>query len=252
MGPRKDRRDTLHKLFIRHTAALRAYLLALIPNEDAVDDVLHATFLAIDAKADAFDPSGDFAAWARGIARYELLRYLRDRGRVPRCLSPEVIEKLSVTVPVFDMDEDRTARGNAYRFRPNTCILVGSREIVMKRMVVLVVLCVVGLSCSSSTPAEQDLNAWTREVEVITPSEVGDRLYDEIAGFEEKARIGIGGEEDAIASAKSRLRRRAAKVDADAIVIIRCGRNVASIEEDPMPSNAPMVVCQGVAIRWLD
>jgi hypothetical protein len=122
----------------------------------------------------------------------------------------------------------------------------------MKKMLALVFLCVLGLSCSSSTPEEQDLNAWTREVEVITPRDVGDRLYDEIASFEEQERIGIAGEQDAISSAKSRLRRRAAKVDADAIVIVACGRNVRPMEEDPMPHIDPMVVCQGVAIRWMD
>jgi len=99
----------LHKLFIRHTSALRGYLLALMPNEDAVDDVLQATFLVITSKAAQFDTSRDFAAWARGIARIELLRYKRAEGRTPRSLSPEVIEKLSTTAPSFHVTEERAA-----------------------------------------------------------------------------------------------------------------------------------------------
>lgn len=122
----------------------------------------------------------------------------------------------------------------------------------MKKVFALAVLCAVGFGCSSSTPADQDLDAWTMEVKVITPDQIGDRQYEELAGFEEKERIGIGTEENAISSAKSRLRVRAAKVDADAVVIIACGRNIRPMEEDRMPSTDPVVVCHGIAIRWMD
>jgi hypothetical protein len=128
----------------------------------------------------------------------------------------------------------------------------GSKENVMKKVIALAALCVLGFGCSSSTLDDQDLEAWTREVRAITPADVGDRQYEEIAGLEEQERIGIMGEEDAITSAKNRLRGRAAKLDADAIVIIACGRNVRPMEEDAMPAIDPMVVCQGVAIRWMD
>ena len=123
----------------------------------------------------------------------------------------------------------------------------------MKKMVVAVVVVVVSIvlaSCSSSTSSDPDLDAWTREVRVITPGQVGERQYEEISGLEEQERIGMAGEEQAISSAKQRLRRRAAKLDADAVVIIACGRNVRAINDNPMPATEPMVVCHGVAIRW--
>ena len=87
---------------------------------------------------------------------------------------------------------------------------------------------------------------------MLTPNQVGDRQYEEISGLEEQQRIGVSGEDAAISTAKQRLRGRAAKLDADAVVIIACGRNVKTIDDNPMATMEPMVVCQGVAIRWKD
>ena len=125
-------------------------------------------------------------------------------------------------------------------------------EVLMKKILALAVLVVAAIGCSSSTSSDPNLDAWTREVRVITPAQVGDRQYEEISGLEEQQRIGMTGEDDAISTAKQRLRRRAAKLDADAVVIIACGRNVRPIEDDRLMSTEPTVVCHGVAIRWMD
>jgi uncharacterized protein YbjQ (UPF0145 family) len=122
----------------------------------------------------------------------------------------------------------------------------------MKKILVITVLAVAAIGCSSSTTSDPNLDAWTREVTVITPNQVGDRQYEEISGLEEQQRIGVSGEDDAISTAKQRLRRRAAKLDADAVVIIACGRSVRTIDDNPMPTTEPMVICHGVAIRWKD
>jgi hypothetical protein len=113
-------------------------------------------------------------------------------------------------------------------------------EAAMRKGLALAVLFVAVSGCSSSTTSDPNLDSWTREVRVITPAQVGDRQYEEISGLEEQERIGASGEED----------RRAAKLDADAVVIIACGRNVRAIDDDPMPTAWSTVVCHGVAIRW--
>jgi len=121
----------------------------------------------------------------------------------------------------------------------------------MRKVLTLAILIIAVSGCSSSTTSsDPNLDAWTKEVRVITPDQVGDRQYEELSGLEEQERIGVSGEEDAISSAKQRLRRRAAKLDADAVVIIACGRNVRPIDDDPMPTAWSTVVCHGVAIRW--
>ena len=125
----------------------------------------------------------------------------------------------------------------------------------MNKIAACVVLAMVAFGCSSSSPADQNLDAWEREVEVITPAQLGDRQYEEVSGMLEEReliRATYSGEQDAIDAAKRRLRRRAAKLDADALVIIECGRHVQPMEETNIPSTGPEVICHGGALRWMD
>jgi hypothetical protein len=113
-----------------------------------------------------------------------------------------------------------------------------------------VVATVATTACSSSTTADPDLDAWTREVRVLTPAQVGDRRFDEIGVLEEEEPVGYQGEERAAAAAKERLRRAAARLDADAVVILECERHARSMDEMDRRSLEAAVVCRGVAIRW--
>ena len=120
----------------------------------------------------------------------------------------------------------------------------------MKKLISCGAILLAAIGCSSSSSTDSDLEAWTHEVRVIAPHQIGDREYEEVATLEEKERIGTFGEESAMRTAKENLRRRAAKLDADAVVIIACGQNVRSAEPNQLKSVDPEVVCQGVAIRW--
>ena len=120
----------------------------------------------------------------------------------------------------------------------------------MKNILWCTVLLVAAVGCSSSGSTDSDLQAWTREVRVIEPHQIGDRQYEEVASLEERQPINAYDVGSATSTAKEVLRRRAAKLDADAVVIIACGRNVRSSEPSSMRSMGPEVVCQGVAIRW--
>lgn len=60
---------------------LYAYIMAILPDADAADEVLQRTNVVVLEKADRYDPAADFTAWACKIAYYETLGYRRDRGR---------------------------------------------------------------------------------------------------------------------------------------------------------------------------
>ena len=125
----------------------------------------------------------------------------------------------------------------------------------MKRIVVCAALSLLLLGCGSSKSADPNLDAWEKEVAVIVPAAVAERQYEEIGGLlesKEVIRATYGSEDQAIDSAKRDLRRQAAKLDADAVVIVECGRHVRPVEETNLPSMGPEVVCHGFAIRWMD
>jgi hypothetical protein len=125
----------------------------------------------------------------------------------------------------------------------------------MKTIVACAALSLLVLGCSSSKSADPNLDAWEREVEIISPAAVGERQYEELGGLletREVIRPSYGSEDQAIDSAKRVLRRQAAKLDADAVVIIECGRHVRPAEETNLPSTGPEIICHGVAIRWMD
>jgi hypothetical protein len=111
------------------------------------------------------------------------------------------------------------------------------------------------LACSSSKSADPNLDAWQKEVDIISPGAVGERQYEELGGLlesKEVIRTSYGSEDQAIGTAKKNLQRQAARLDADAVVIIECGRHVRPAEETNLPSTGPEVICHGVAIRWMD
>jgi hypothetical protein len=132
---------------------------------------------------------------------------------------------------------------------------VSTREIVMKRLMTLALMwLVVGVGCSSSTSSKSDVDAWEREVRIYEPGQVPNRQYEELGGLlevREPLNGNFGTEEQAIDTAKRKLRREAAERDADAVVIVECGRHVRPDEDTRVPQIGPEVVCHGVAIRWI-
>jgi len=125
----------------------------------------------------------------------------------------------------------------------------------MKNIVACAALSLLLFGCSSSKSADPDLDAWQREVDIISPGAVGERQYEELGGLlesKEVVRASYGSEDQAIDTAKRNLQRQAARLDADAVVIIECGRHVRPAEETNLPSTGPEIICHGVAIRWID
>ena len=128
----------------------------------------------------------------------------------------------------------------------------------MKRLAACAAISILMAGCGSSKSTDPDLDAWEREVRIITPAQIADRQYEELGGLleeREPIRSSYGGDEQAIDAAKRRLRRRAAELDADAVVIIECGRSVRAmdpVEQHSLPGNELEVICHGVAIRWLN
>lgn len=97
--PHPDPVRSVQSLFIRHTAALRGYVLALVPDLNRAEDIVQEIFLVVTDKAADFEPGSDFLAWVTTIARYKVLESIRSAGRQAGSLSPSVVEALAACAP---------------------------------------------------------------------------------------------------------------------------------------------------------
>lgn len=98
-SPLDDHTLRVQQLFVLHQSRLRAFVLSLMPDFAAADDVIQETFLVISRKASEFEPDSNFFAWARRIATFKILGVARDRQRGPIRLADDVIEALASAVP---------------------------------------------------------------------------------------------------------------------------------------------------------
>ncbi len=88
--------DEFIQLLTAHQPQLRGVVMAGLGSHADCEDVLQRTNLAIWRKASDFDPTRSFIAWAIGIARFEILSFIRDRRRDRHVFSPELVELLLV------------------------------------------------------------------------------------------------------------------------------------------------------------
>jgi len=90
-----DHHNRFLRAFTAHEPAIRAFLRRLVPTRADADDVMQDVSLVLWRKFDTFRESGDFRAWAFGVARLEVLAWFRDRGRERLVLDEEVVLKLA-------------------------------------------------------------------------------------------------------------------------------------------------------------
>lgn len=93
--PAPERYEEFVRAFVAHEGRLRAFVRALLPAGDAVDEVMQEASLVAWRKFGSFEPGTNFMAWAATIARFEALRHLRQRGRERLVFSTETIDALA-------------------------------------------------------------------------------------------------------------------------------------------------------------
>ena len=88
-----------HREFLRcftaNEPAMRAYVRRLVPLRADADDVMQEVAVVLWEKFEQFREGGDFRAWAFGVARFEVLAWLRDKGRDRLVLCQDVAELLA-------------------------------------------------------------------------------------------------------------------------------------------------------------
>lgn len=89
----------LHRRFLRlfttNEQAVRSFVRRLVPSRADADDVMQDVSVVLWEKFDSFREGGDFRAWAFGVARFEAMAWLRDKGRDRLVLDEGVVLKIA-------------------------------------------------------------------------------------------------------------------------------------------------------------
>lgn len=97
------------QLFVRHQPRIKGFILALLPDFAAAEDVLQETFLVVQKKAEEFEAGSNFLAWAFRIARFQVMKAQAAHQRQADRLSDAVLESLAECAPVEPWDDRRLA-----------------------------------------------------------------------------------------------------------------------------------------------
>lgn len=81
--------------FARCQRQLHAFICSVVWNLAEADDVLQETNLTLWQKADQYDDSRDFLAWAMRFAQLQALAWLKRRNRLPLLIEPGLLELLA-------------------------------------------------------------------------------------------------------------------------------------------------------------
>lgn len=79
------------KQLMRHQAAIRMFIGALVRDRQDREDLLQDVILVLWEKFDHYDPARPFDAWARGIAANKILQRREKQGRTPTPFPPETV-----------------------------------------------------------------------------------------------------------------------------------------------------------------
>jgi RNA polymerase sigma-70 factor (ECF subfamily) len=98
--------DQFLRLYAEHEPALRAFVRMLVPSLRDASDVMQEVAVVLWQKFADFDATRDFRKWAFGVARYEVLSFLRDRGRDRHVFDDALVNKLADEAAVGEPRHD--------------------------------------------------------------------------------------------------------------------------------------------------
>ena len=84
------------RLLTGNERRLKSYILTLVPNLADAEQIAQETSLRLWEQFDRYDPSlGDFSAWARTIAHFQVMTYRKKLSRERIVFSSELIDALA-------------------------------------------------------------------------------------------------------------------------------------------------------------
>ena len=92
---REQNYESFLGLYRSNEGRIFRYILALLPNYQAAEDIMQDTMLVMWRKYDQFEAGSNFAAWGMKIARFGVLKYRRTRKSGIVHFDTDTVENIS-------------------------------------------------------------------------------------------------------------------------------------------------------------
>jgi RNA polymerase sigma-70 factor (ECF subfamily) len=99
-----DLRNEFHEMLALHQGQIIGYIFAAVRNLHDAQDLYQETCVTAWEKLCDFEPGTNFARWACGIARLEILEYQRRHSREKRWLSEHALLRLAEAASPSDVE----------------------------------------------------------------------------------------------------------------------------------------------------
>lgn len=117
---------------LAHQRGIHAFLVALLPYEDDLDDLQQQVCLSLWERREQYDPARPFLPWAYAFARNHALKYLetKSRERSLQRFSGPMLEEIALAREAFDASAEERRRALdacLQRLRPEQRDLIRER-----------------------------------------------------------------------------------------------------------------------------
>ena len=122
--------ENFARLFAQHERRICSYILSLLGNWEAAEDVFQDTCAVMWTKFAEFQPGTDFASWGCRIGYFEVLKYRERRKRALPFVSEEFLATIAAA------QDSKAAEEDDWLLALSQCIdklRLQDREIIMRR-----------------------------------------------------------------------------------------------------------------------
>ena len=91
----EDRHEEFVALFVRHEAAIHSFVLTLLPDLDAAEEIVQQASMTMWRRFDQYQAGTSFRNWAFQVAKFTAMNYMTKMRRDRHIFSERLLEMLA-------------------------------------------------------------------------------------------------------------------------------------------------------------
>ena len=91
----EDRHEEFVALFVRHEAAIHSFVLTLLPDLDAAEEIVQQASMTMWRRFDQYQPGTSFRNWAFQVAKFTTMNHMTKMRRDRHIFSERLLEMLA-------------------------------------------------------------------------------------------------------------------------------------------------------------